>query len=67
MKKLTTIPALALLAVILSGCITSKAPDGTTTRQVDTAAVAQSVAIAIEILHDPAVSNAIYNATQPKK
>jgi len=44
------------------GCTTTKTTDGTTIKQVDKEAIAQGVAIALEIMHDPAVSNAIWHA-----
>jgi len=67
MKIRTYTLALALLAVInFTGCVTSKAPDGTVTKQVDAQAIAETTAVVITILNTPAVSNAIYQATAGK-
>lgn len=61
MKKL--IALIGLLA--LAGCTTTTTPQGTT-KQVDKEAIAQAVSLALVILNDPVVSNAVWQATNKK-
>ena len=69
---LTTICCFAFITwalVDLAGCTTTTTSTGTgstTVKQVDKEAIAQAVTLAIQVLNDPAVSNAVYQATNKK-
>jgi hypothetical protein len=66
MKK--TLVAMILTAASLVGCTSTKDPKtGLTTTQVDKDAISAVTAAIHQLLNEQAVSNALYNASAPKK